>query len=42
MPEIPDLEAARSYLKPRLEDRTITATRAPIPWIVRTGADIIE
>ena len=42
MPEIPDLEAVRSYLKPRLQDRTITSTEAPIPWIVRTGADGLE
>jgi len=42
MPEIPDLEAVRRYLKPRLEDRTITETTAPIPWIVRTGADGLE
>ena len=42
MPEIPDLEAVRRYLKPRLADRTITAASAPIPWIVRTGADGLE
>ncbi len=42
MPEIPDLEAVRRYLKPRLEDQPITSTAAPIPWIVRTGADGLE
>jgi len=42
MPEIPDLEAVRRYLKPRLEDHTITSASAPIPWIVRTGADGLE
>ncbi|MQC82420.1 MAG: hypothetical protein DWG79_00910 [Chloroflexi bacterium] len=42
MPEIPDLEAVRNYLKPRLQDRAITATAAPIPWIVRTGADGLQ
>ncbi|MEX2446938.1 MAG: DNA-formamidopyrimidine glycosylase family protein [Dehalococcoidia bacterium] len=38
MPEIPDLEAIRHYLMPRLEGRTVTSTAAPIPWLVRTGA----
>jgi formamidopyrimidine-DNA glycosylase len=39
MPEIPDLEAVRHYLMPRLEGRTVTRTAAPIPWLIRTGAD---
>ena len=39
MPEIPDLEAIRHYLAPRLEGRTITKVAVPIPWLVRTGAD---
>ena len=39
MPEIPDLEAIRHYLMPRIEGRTVTAAEAPIPWLVRTGAD---
>lgn len=38
MPEIPDLEAIRHYLMPRVEGRRITSTNAPIPWLVRTGA----
>jgi formamidopyrimidine-DNA glycosylase len=42
MPEIPDLEVVRRYLKPRLQDHTITATSVPIPWIVRTGADGLQ
>ena len=39
MPEIPDLEAIRKYLKPRLQGLTVTSTDAPIPWLIRSGAD---
>ena len=39
MPEIPDLEAVRHYLMPRLEGLTITEVETPLPWLVRTGAD---
>ncbi len=39
MPEIPDLEAIRHYLMPRLDGLTVAHTKAPIPWLVRTGAD---
>ena len=39
MPEIPDLEAIRHYLMPRLEGLTVTRTEAPIPWLLRTGAE---
>ena len=39
MPEIPDLEAIRHYLMPRLAGLTVTRTAAPIPWLIRTGAD---
>ena len=39
MPEIPDLEAIRHYLMPRLDGLTVTRTEAPIPWLVRTGAE---
>lgn len=42
MPEIPDLEAIRHYLMPRMEGLTVTRTAAPIPWIVRTGAADLE
>lgn len=38
MPEIPDLEAIRHYLMPRLAGLKVAHTAAPIPWIVRTGA----
>jgi formamidopyrimidine-DNA glycosylase len=38
VPEIPDLEAIRHYLIPRLQGLTVTHTSAPIPWLVRTGA----
>ncbi len=39
MPEIPDLEAIRHYLMPRLDGLTVTHTEAPIPWLVRTGTE---
>ena len=39
MPEIPDLEAIRHYLMPRLDGLTVAKTEAPIPWLVRTGAE---
>jgi formamidopyrimidine-DNA glycosylase len=42
MPEIPDLEAIRHYLQPRLEGLTVTRTEAPLPWLVRTGATELE
>jgi formamidopyrimidine-DNA glycosylase len=42
MPEIPDLEAIRKYLAPLLRDNRVTSTAAPIPWIVRTGADQLD
>jgi len=35
MPEIPDLEAIRHYLQPRLEGQEITSVEAPIPWLIR-------
>lgn len=38
MPEIPDLEAIRHYLMPRLQGLTVSQAAAPIPWLVRTGA----
>ncbi|MDA1240992.1 MAG: hypothetical protein O2798_09150 [Chloroflexi bacterium] len=39
MPEIPDLEAIRHYLAPRLAGRVVTETRAPLAWLVRTGPE---
>lgn len=39
MPEIPDLEAIRHYLMPRLDGLTVTHTDAPIPWLIRSGAE---
>ena len=39
MPEIPDLEAVRHYLMPRLDGLTVAEVEAPLPWLVRTGAD---
>ncbi|MEX2228301.1 MAG: DNA-formamidopyrimidine glycosylase family protein [Dehalococcoidia bacterium] len=42
MPEIPDLEAIRHYLMPRLAGLTVTRVESPIPWLVRTGAPDLE
>ena len=42
MPEVPDLEAIRHYLMPRLHGRQVTGAAAPIPWLVRTGAAGLE
>jgi formamidopyrimidine-DNA glycosylase len=42
MPEIPDLEAIRHYLMPRLRGLTVTSTEAPLPWLVRTGAEGLQ
>ncbi|RLT42769.1 MAG: hypothetical protein DWI58_05825 [Chloroflexi bacterium] len=39
MPEIPDLEAIRHYLMPRLDGLTVTHTDAPIPWLIRSSAE---
>ena len=39
MPEIPDLEAVRHYLMPRLDGLTVAEVETPLPWLVRTGAD---
>ena len=38
MPEIPDLEAIRGFLTPRLANNPVTAVEARQPWLVRTGA----
>jgi formamidopyrimidine-DNA glycosylase len=42
VPEIPDLEAIRHYLMPRLDGLKVTGVEAPIPWLVRTGAAELE
>ena len=39
MPEIPDLEAIRGFLAPRLAGNPVAAAEARQPWLVRTGAD---
>ena len=38
MPEIPDLEAIRGFLAPRLAHNPVSAVEAKQPWLVRTGA----
>ena len=42
MPEIPDLEAIRGFLGPRIQGNTVVALDAPVPWLVRTGRDGLE
>ncbi|MDA0815240.1 MAG: hypothetical protein O2924_01530 [Chloroflexi bacterium] len=42
MPEIPDLEAIRHYLAPRLTGNAVESVAAPIPWLVRTGSDDLQ
>jgi formamidopyrimidine-DNA glycosylase len=44
MPEIPDLEAIRGFLTPRLRGRTVTASEARYPWLLRSteGLDTLE
>lgn len=42
MPEIPDLEAIRHYLWPRIDGHAVTGAGAPLPWLVRTGAAELE
>jgi len=39
VPEIPDLEAIRHFLEPRLRGNPVASMEARIPWLVRTGAD---
>src|SRR2546425_440180 len=38
VPEIPDLEAIRHFLEPRLRGNPVVATESRFPWLVRTGA----
>ncbi len=42
MPEIPDLEAIRGFLAPRLKGNPVTAVEAKQPWLVRTGVAGLE
>jgi formamidopyrimidine-DNA glycosylase len=42
MPEIPDLEAIRGFLAPRLAGNPVTTVEAEQPWLVRTGAAGLE
>ena len=42
MPEIPDLEAIRRFLEPRLRGNALAAVEARIPWLVRTGAAALD
>ncbi|MFA7295930.1 MAG: DNA-formamidopyrimidine glycosylase family protein [Dehalococcoidia bacterium] len=41
MPEIPDLEAIRHFLEPRLRQNPVATAEARLPWLVRTGADAL-
>ena len=42
MPEIPDLEAIRGFLAPRLPGNPVTAVDSRQPWLVRTGLADLE
>jgi formamidopyrimidine-DNA glycosylase len=42
MPEIPDLEAIRSFYNARIIGQEVTAVEAVIPYIIRTGAADFE
>lgn len=42
MPEIPDLEAIRRFLEPRLQQNPVATVEARIPWLVRTGVAGLE
>ena len=42
MPEIPDLEAIRGFLAPRVAGNPVTAVEARQPWLVRTGLAGLE
>ncbi len=42
MPEIPDLEAIRGFLAPRLRDNPVRSVETRQPWLVRTGAAELE
>lgn len=39
MPEIPDLEAIRGFLQPRLQGNPVAAVELAVPWLVRTGSE---
>ncbi len=39
MPEIPDLEAIRGFLEPRLKANPVASADLTVPWLVRTGAE---
>ena len=40
MPEIPDLEAIRGFLEPRLAANPVTRTEARYPWLIRSEEKI--
>jgi len=44
MPEIPDLEAIREFLEPRIVGQPIAATQVTVPWLIRSeeGLDSLE
>jgi formamidopyrimidine-DNA glycosylase len=42
VPEIPDLEAIRHFLEPRLQGNPLTSIESRLPWLVRTGAAGLE
>lgn len=42
MPEIPDLEAIRGFLEPRLKGNPLTSGELAVPWLLRTGAEGLQ
>jgi formamidopyrimidine-DNA glycosylase len=42
VPEIPDLEAIRGFLAPRLRGNPVTGAKLSVPWLVRTGAEGVQ
>lgn len=42
MPEIPDLEAIRGFLEPRLRGNPVSSADLAVPWLVRTGAEGLQ
>ena len=42
MPEIPDLEAIRTFLEPRLAGNPVVGAEARLPWLVRTGVEGLQ
>ncbi|MGE0228377.1 MAG: Fpg/Nei family DNA glycosylase [Dehalococcoidia bacterium] len=42
MPEIPDLEAIRGFIEPRLRGNPVAGVELTVPWLVRTGSEGVQ